>query len=102
SSDLALWRPKELYFGHVQAQRLCEPDADLEVFLQPLGVARKHRATDEGTLLRPPERVLDERRQEPVRRVDQALLRLLRGALEEDAFVSHAGAVMDPVVGRQA
>src|SRR5215468_4075903 len=92
----------KFYFRDVETERLREPDSDLEILFQPLGVARQHRAADERTLLGPPEGVLDERRQEAVGGVDQALLRLLGGALEEDALVRHPGPVVDPVVGSQA
>ena len=61
-----------------------------------------HRRPDERTLLRPPEGVLDERRQEPVRRLDQRALRLLVGVLEQHLLVGHAGPVMDAVVRGQA
>ena len=69
--------------------------------LQPLDVARAHRVADEGALLRPPEGMLDEDRQEPVRSLDEVALRLLVGVLKQHLLVRHAGPVMDAVVGRQ-
>ena len=61
----------------VEAERLGQADADLDVLLQLAMSRRAHRLADEGALLRPPERVLDEDRQQPVRRIDQRALRLL-------------------------
>ena len=43
--------------------------------------------------------MLDEDRQEPVRRVDELLIRLLGGVLEQHLLVGHPGAVVDAVVG---
>src|SRR5204863_286768 len=77
SMRVAMALDRELYYGYVEAQRLGEANADLEVLLQPLEVALVHRAPDERTLLRTPERMLDEDRQQPVRRVHEPLLRLL-------------------------
>ena len=56
---------------------------------------------DPGALLRPPERVLDEDRQQPVGRLDQPVLRLLRRPFEQDALVRDARAVVDAVVDRE-
>ena len=46
-------------------------------------------------------RVLDEDREQPVRRVHERLLHLLARVLEQDALVGHPRAVVDPVVGRE-
>src|ERR1044071_3942592 len=58
---------RQLDFADVEPEGLGQPDSDLEVFLQTLDVARVHRPADEGALLRAPERVLNEGRQEAVR-----------------------------------
>src|SRR5262249_4649370 len=60
---------RQLDVGDVEAERLREPDADLDVLFQLLDVARAHCLADEGAFLRPPEGVLDEGRQQPVRRL---------------------------------
>src|SRR5690242_8433173 len=85
----------------VQPERLREANADLEVLLEVLDVSRAHRGADESPLLRAPERMLDEDRQQPVRRVHELLLRLVAGGLEQHLLVGHPSAVVDPVVGRE-
>src|SRR5437763_15951874 len=60
---------RQLNFRHVQPERLGEAHADLEVLLQPLDVARMHCPADEGAFLGAPEGVLDEGRQQLVRRI---------------------------------
>src|ERR671922_584377 len=91
----------QLDVADVEPERLREAHADLQVLLQPLEVARAHRAADERALLRPPEGVLDEDREEPVGGIHELSLRLLVGVLEQHLLVGHAGAVVDAVVGRE-
>src|SRR3954464_1981280 len=85
----------------VEAERLGKPDADLEVLLQALDVTRLHHAPDPRALPRSPEGVRCEFRQQTFRGVYEPALRLLVGVLEQNAFVRHAGAVVDPVVRGQ-
>ena len=59
-----------------------------------------HRAP--GPLARPPERVRRELREESIGGVDELSSCLLVGALQQDALVRHAGAVVDTVVGGEA
>src|SRR5215213_8852664 len=92
-------RDRQLDLGDVEAERLREADADLDILLQLLDVARAHHLADEGALLGSPERVLDERRQQPVRRVDEGGLRLLVGTAQQHLLVRHARAVVDAIVG---
>ena len=76
---------RELDVADVEAERLCEPDADLEVFLEAFDVPRVHGPTDEGALLRPPERVLLRNASEKTKRkLIDAANRLL------PTFVEHA------------
>ena len=77
------------------------PDPVADVLLQPPDVRLAHHVPDPGALLRAPERVLDEDRQQLVGRVDEPVLRLLRRSLEQDALVGDAGAVVDAVVDRE-
>src|SRR6187397_21606 len=94
-------RDRQLDVADVEAERLREADADLDVLLQLLDVSRAHRGTDERALLWPPERVLDEGRQQPVGSVDERALRLRVRTVEQHLLVGHPGAVMNAVVGRQ-
>src|SRR5690242_18924752 len=73
----------QLDVADVEPERLGDPDSDLDVLLQGLDVTRAHRAGVERALLRPPERMLDEGRQEPVRGLDELALRLLVRVLQE-------------------
>src|SRR5690349_12427477 len=61
----------------VEAERFGEADTLLQILLEALDVARLHRTPDPGALPRPPHRVRGELRQQPVRRLDEATLRLL-------------------------
>src|SRR5438270_10180966 len=88
----------ELDVADVDAERAGEADAELDVLTQALHVARLHRPSDPGALARPPERVRDEDGEQPVRRVDEVALRLLRCGLEEHPLVRHPRAVVDAVV----
>src|ERR687887_2640447 len=69
----------KLDVADVETQRLGEADADLQILVQALEVARAHRAADHRAFLRTPERVLDEDREQTVGGVDELAFRLLRG-----------------------
>ena len=62
---------RQLDVTDVEAERLGELDAFLEVFAQPPDVLLVHEPADDRALLRTPQRVLDENRKQPVRRIDQ-------------------------------
>src|ERR671937_2644374 len=101
SINVAVTLDRQLDVADVEAERLREADADVDVLLQLLEIAGAHRAADERALLRPPERVLDEGRQQAVRGVDKRPLRLRVGLAQEHLLVGHPGAVVDAVVRRQ-
>ena len=83
-------------------ERPREADAVLDVLVQPPHVGVVHQLADELARLRPPERVLHEERQHPVRGLDQQVLRLVARGREQHPLVRHARAVVDPVVDREA
>src|SRR4029079_11504754 len=56
----------KLDVADVEAERLGEPHALLEVLAEPRGVARFHRAADQAAFAGPPHRVRDEDRQHAV------------------------------------
>ena len=85
----------------VEAHARGHPDPVADVLLQAPDVGLAHDVADPGALLRPPECVLDEDRQQPVGSLDQPLLRLLRRPFEQDALVGDARAVVDAVVDRE-
>ncbi len=74
----------------------------VELRLQALAIACFHQVPDHLARLRPPQRMLRELGQHSIRRLDQRPLRPVGGMLEQHAFVRHAGAVVDPVVDREA
>ena len=59
----------QFHAADVEAERLGELDPFLEVFVKPLHVALVHEAPDHRARLGPPHGVLDEDREQPVRRV---------------------------------
>src|SRR5215217_3848780 len=78
-----------------------QPNVAHDVLTQALDVTRAHRVADERALLRSPERVLDENRQQPIGRLHELSLRLLVGILEQHLLVGHPGAVVNAIVGRE-
>src|SRR5919106_2922759 len=101
-ADLEPLRERHDDVADVEAERGGQADPLFDLVSHAVAIAAQHQAADPGALGRTPEHVLDEDREHPVRTADELLLRLLRGALEEDALVGQARAVMDAVVDREA
>src|SRR5207248_9491050 len=93
---------RQIDTADVEPERLRQPHAVLEVFLEHADVGLAHQRTDELARLRTPERVLREQRQEPVRGRHELLVHLPTCTLQQDALVGHARAVVDAVVDREA